>query len=259
MCLALAGWQIHPHYRLVLAANRDEFHARPAAAADYWPHNPHMVAGRDLQAGGTWLGVDTQRRFGVVTNFRDLARPHRNAPSRGRFIPDFLGSSDPAEQFLARIEVDAPAYAGFSLLLGDHSGLWYASNRSDVFARRLDPGVYGLANHLLDTPWPKLVRTRTALRDWLQQQQATSRLDPEPLFVMLADRHPAEVTTELQPSLPQDWVQALSAPFVNHQGYGTRCTTVLLIDNSGRVQFRERRFDSQGQIAGDSAYTWPPA
>lgn len=254
MCLVVAAWNAHRRYRLVVAANRDEFHARPAAPAAFWRAHPQLLAGQDLQAGGAWFGVDRGGRFGVITNFRDLARAHPTAPSRGRFIPDFLTHSDTASEFLSRIEVDAPAYAGFSLLLADATGLWFASNRADQFARRLDPGIYGLSNHLLDTPWPKLLRTRRGLAHWLASEGDADEPPLEPLFRLLADRSPADISADLQGGMPAEWAQALSSPFVNHAGYGTRCTTLLLIDNAGRTHFRERRFDAAGKVAGESAY-----
>jgi len=259
MCLVVAAWNAHPRYRLVVAANRDEFHARPAMPARFWPQQPQLLAGQDLQAGGTWFGVDRDRRFGVITNFRDLDRPRPNAPSRGGFIPDFLGSRDTPADFLDRIEGDATAYAGFSLLLADATGLWFASNRADQFAPRLEPGIYGLSNHLLDTPWPKLLRTRGALTDWLGTVGDAPQPDLEPLFSLLADRNPAEMPADLQGGIPAEWARALSSPFVNHAGYGTRCTTLLLIDHAGHAQFRERRFDAVGGIDGETAFDLGPA
>jgi uncharacterized protein with NRDE domain len=255
MCLAVIAWNAHPRYRLVVAANRDEFYERPAAAAAAWPEAPQLFAGRDMQAGGAWFGVDRQRRFGLVTNFRDLARPHPSAPSRGKFIPDFLIGAESAEDFLRRVEVDAPAYAGFSLLLADASGLWYASNRAEQFARPLPAGIYGLSNHLLDTPWPKLLRVRAGLGDWLGRMDApdpATAADIDTLFTLLADRRQSATAAELHSELPPEWAAALSSPFVNHGGYGTRCSTLLLITDSGELQFRERRFDAQGEPMGDS-------
>lgn len=259
MCLAVVAWRAHPRYRLIVAANRDEFHERPAASAALWPEAPQMFAGRDLQAGGTWFGVDRQRRFGVVTNFRDLARPRKGAPSRGRFIPDFLGGTKSAADFLRSVELDAPAYAGFSLLLADASELRYASNRAEPFSQALTPGIYGLSNHLLDTPWPKLLRIKASLNGWLRRLDAdTARPqlapDVEALFAMLADRQQSATAAELHSELPPEWAAALSSPFVNHGGYGTRCSTLLLVSDDGALQFHERRFDAAGERSGDSEF-----
>jgi uncharacterized protein with NRDE domain len=184
MCLLVAAWRLHPRYRLVVAANRDEFHARPAEALHAWDAPTRLLAGRDIQAGGTWLGVDAARRFGVITNYREMARPRRTAPSRGRLIVDYLAGQASAWDFANSIEMDAMSYAGFSLLLADQHELIYACNRADQFAQRLPPGVYGLSNHLLDTPWPKLLRVRAALQSWIQ----SDRDELEPLWAALADR-----------------------------------------------------------------------
>ena len=204
MCLLVLAWNAHPRYRLVLAANRDEYHERPADALARWPA-PDILAGRDQKAGGTWLGLDRARRFGVVTNFRELQRPRRSAPSRGRLIPDYLGSPQTPESYLARLETDAPGYSGFNLLVGDAEQLWYASNRMDQFAQALPAGVHGLSNEFLDSPWPKLQRVRQAFEGWLANETGTAGQDEgqyegahkgqhetvERLFAMLADRTPA--------------------------------------------------------------------
>src|SRR5690606_649818 len=137
MCLLVLAWQTHPRYRLVIAANRDEYHDRPAAPLARWPSPDDFLAGRDLRAGGTWLAVDRERRFGVVTNFRERQRPRRSAPSRGMLVPRWLRHRGEAREFLANLEADAAGYSGFNLLVGDASSLWYASNRADEFARPL--------------------------------------------------------------------------------------------------------------------------
>jgi uncharacterized protein with NRDE domain len=146
MCLLVLAWQAHPRYRLVVAANRDEFHERPTAPLAKWPAPQDLLAGRDLRAQGTWLGLDRRRHFGVITNFRELQRPRPEAPSRGALIPRYLGGEDSAGAFLSRLKPEAPRYSGFNLLLTDGDSLWYASNRAEGFARPLPPGVYGLSN-----------------------------------------------------------------------------------------------------------------
>ena len=172
MCLLVLAWRVHARYRLVVAANRDEFHARPAAPLAKWPPPAELLAGRDLRSQGTWLGIDQARRFGVVTNFRELQPPRTGAPSRGDLVPGFLAAHGEhpvgrAGDFLAALEPRAAAWSGFNLLLADADALWYASNRTTPFARELGPGVYGLANESLDTPWPKLQRVRSGFETWL--------------------------------------------------------------------------------------------
>jgi len=260
MCLLVLAWRVHPRYRLIVAANRDEYHERPAAPLGPWPPpDEGILAGRDLRAGGTWFGLDRRRRFGTVTNFRELQRPRRSAPSRGGLVPAWLVSSEGPEAFLSRLETDAPGYSGFNLLLGDAEELWYASNRLDHFSRRLPAGVYGLSNEFLDTPWPKLRRVRQRFETWLGMASA----DPvTQLLALLADREPA-LEGPPQPGLSPQWERTLSAPFVIHPTYGTRCSTVLLSESSGTGVLAERRFDPSGNTSGETEYrlnagAWPP-
>ncbi len=160
MCLLVVGWNSHPDYRLVIAGNRDEFHERPAAALGWWNDGPPVLAGRDLKASGTWLGLARDGRFGIVTNFRDVDPPPAGAPSRGELVPRYLRGPLTADRYLADLEGTAQSYGGFNLLLGGPQSLLYFSNRGDAPPRALAPGVYGLSNQWLDTPWPKLTRTR---------------------------------------------------------------------------------------------------
>lgn len=283
MCLLLVAWRAHPRYRVAVVANRDEFHLRPTVAMAPWS-DPPIIAGRDLQAGGTWFGLDRRRRFGLVTNFRELARPRHTAPSRGRLVPGFLASPLSAPTYLDGLETDAQGYAGFNLLLDDGEHLAYGSNRAERFASRLEPGLHGLSNHLLDTPWPKLLRVRTALEGWIErardrQGPAAASADPRDdawspfeadaawLMNVFADRVPSAATPQARTQTPASglspgWERALSAPFVLNPDYGTRCTTVLLIDHQGRTWLGERRFDPAGQTSGQSEWRlnaddWP--
>lgn len=255
MCLLVLAWKTHPRYRLVVAANRDEYHERPTAPLALWPEPTDILAGRDLRAGGTWLGTDRRRRFGIVTNFRDLVRAPPDAPSRGGLIPGFLaGSADPGE-YLRALEGDCGAYGGFNLLLADGESLWYASNRGSPFARPLPPGVYGLSNESLDTPWPKLRRVRRGFEAWLRAGTA----EVGGLFALLADRTPA--TRDELPAgagLPPEWERALSSPFVLHERYGTRCSSIVAIEPTGACYLAERRFDPTGARAGKTEYRLGP-
>jgi uncharacterized protein with NRDE domain len=245
--LLVLAWRCHPHHRLVVAANRDEFHARPASGLAPWDDAPDIVGGRDLQAGGAWLAVDRRGRFGIVTNFREFGRRRRSAPSRGGLIPAYLGADRTPGAHLQSLETDAPGYAGFNLLLADADSLWYASNRADVFARELPPGIYGLSNEFLDTPWPKLVRVRTTFRALLESPAAAdARALTAALFAMLADREPAPPAEVPPGELSPEWARKLSAPFVLDPTYGTRCSTVLTISAGGTLGITERRFGADG-------------
>lgn len=255
MCLLVIAWASHAHFPLIAAANRDEFHERPSAALGRWPEPPHLIGGRDLRAGGAWLALDRSRRFGVVTNYRDLQRPAPGAPSRGELIPQYLGKTCGAGEFLAELEPRANQYSGFNLLLADERELWYASNRAHPFARPLPPGIYGLSNHLLDTPWPKLARVRQAFESWLGTL-AGSEAPPraaDALLGMLEDRSPAGADEALpETGLPHEWERVLSSPFVLHPEYGTRCSTVVLIERDGALLVRERRFEPSGVASGET-------
>jgi len=263
VCLLVLAWRVHPRYRLIVAANRDEYHARPTAPMAVWEDSPGILGGRDLSAQGTWLAVDQRRRFGIVTNFRDVQARRPDAPSRGGLIPDWLRPPTAPETFLARLESEAQHYAGFNLLFGDADGLHYASNRAPSFSRALPPGVYGLSNLLLDTPWPKLTRVRAKFEQWLAGHPAP--MDTEPLFAMLADRTRAlpEAAAGARP-LPAEWVEVLSSPFVVHPLFGTRCSTLAMIGHDGSLSLQERRFDATGAVTGQSDWTlnprqWPAA
>lgn len=240
MCLILVGWRVHPDYPLVVAANRDEFFARRTAAADFWPGG-EILAGRDLKAGGTWLGVTRAGRFAVLTNYRDPAQQRLDAASRGRLVADFLESAEPAEAWLDALAPAAAGYNGFNLIVSDGGTPCWYSNVSHE-RRGLEPGVYGVSNHLLDTPWPKLVAGKSALARALEALP-----DERPLFALLRDDsiHPDEALPRTGVSL--DWERLLSSAFVRAPGYGTRSSTVLLIGRDGTTVFDEQTWLDGGR------------
>ena len=248
MCLLVFAWKAHPRYRLVMAANRDEFHDRPAAPLSAWQDAPAILAGRDLQSGGTWMGAARPGRYAVVTNFRELERPAAGAPSRGALVHGFLAGTDAPADYCRRLRHAGADYAGFNLLAGDVDELHYYSNRNGQSSRPLAAGVFGLSNHWLDTPWPKLLRSRSRLAGLI----AADRIAPDDLFELLADREPADLDEMPDTGLPPDWERALSSPFVVHERYGTRCSTVLLIEHDGHTSLLERRFDARGALTGAS-------
>lgn len=235
MCLVLMAWEAHPRYKLVLAANRDEFYARPSAALDYWPDDPRILAGRDLTAGGTWLGVTDGGRLAAVTNYRQgLAQAGER--SRGALVRDFLTGSQAPGDYLASIAAQGDSWGGFNLLVGDGSGIWHFSNRA-AGIRQIAPGLHGLSNHLLDTPWPKVQTGKAALQGLLDGMGA---LEPEALLELLADR--SQPADEVLPDTGVGLLlERLLAPrFIVGPAYGTRCSSVLLVERSGRVLFVER-------------------
>lgn len=214
-----------------------------------------MTGGRDLQANGAWFAADTQGRFGIVTNFREFGRKRRSAPSRGGLIPGYLASGAGPGDSLRGLETDAPGYAGFNLLLADPDSLWYASNRADQFARELPPGIYGLSNEFLDTPWPKLVRVRSRFTALLESPGAAAPGTlHEALLELLSDRETASPDSLPPGDLSPEWARKLSAPFVLDPEYGTRCSTVLTIGLDGDTHLVERRFDADGRVSGQSEH-----
>jgi uncharacterized protein with NRDE domain len=233
----------------VLAANRDEFHGRPAEPLHWWPDEPAVLAGRDLQAGGTWLGLSRSGRFATVTNYRERQAVKTGLESRGALVADFLTGDADAAGFIDSIDGDR--YAGFSLLAGDGNELWYVSNRGDG-PDKLPPGVYGLSNASLDTPWFKLVRSRDALRDLV----AAGPIDLDELMHILADRQRAPEASLDSTDLPLEFARAISSPFIVAPDYGTRCTSALTWSRSGEVRISERRFDADGRNAGESGFSF---
>jgi uncharacterized protein with NRDE domain len=255
VCLLVLAWNAHPRYRLVVAANRDEYHDRPSAPLGRWPSAAEILAGQDLRAGGTWLGIDRGRRFGIVTNFRDLMRAPPEAPSRGALIPSYLTGVSAPGDYLTALEPEAAAYGGFNLLLADGESLWYASNRGAPFARALSPGIHGLSNEQLDTPWPKLLRVRRAFEAWLR---GGGSVDDGELFALLADRTQASEEDLPNTGVSPEWERILSSPFVLNPTYGTRCSTVVAIEPAGACFLAERRFDPSGARSGETGYRLQP-
>jgi uncharacterized protein with NRDE domain len=255
MCLLVIAWKTHPRYRLILVGNRDEFHDRPAAPLNWWQDDARILAPRDLKANGTWLGVARSGRFGVVTNFRDLQAPAEFSPSRGSLAPRFLTGATSPKEFLDDLRGAAPKYSGFNLLVGGPRALYYFSNRGTPLPQSLQPGIYGVANHLLDTPWPKLTRTRKRFTELLQQ--------PEPgadaLFTLLADRTPTPDEDLPNTGLPLQWERMVSSPFIVNERYGTRSSTLLLVERTGRSILHERRFDQEGVQTGVSRFEFKSA
>ncbi len=238
MCLIVVGWRVHPDYPLVVAANRDEFHARPSAVAGYWPDAAEIIGGRDLEAGGTWLGLTVTGRFAAITNVREPGMA-KGSVSRGALTSEFLRSDASAIEYARKI--DGALYSGFNLLLSDGETLTYASNR-DGAARTLAPGVYGLSNHLLDTPWPKLIQARQAFNNAMQCLP-----DDAAFFDLLADRSLAPDELLPKTGISLDWERLLSAVFVQSDTYGTRCSTLAWVSKAGGVRLHERSFSPDGR------------
>ena len=247
MCLVLLAVQSHPEYRLIVAANRDEFYDRPTAPAAFWSEAPGVLGGRDLQAGGTWLGVETGGRFAAVTNYRQGRRESAAPRSRGHLVSEFLIGKMGASAYMEQVRRDADQYNGFNLIAGDAAALWYYSNREGA-VRGLEPRIYGLSNHLLDTPWPKVVETKRAFGALLHAR-GEELIDQ--LFDLLADPRRAPEDQLPTTGVGTDWERLLSAAFIASEDYGTRSSTVLLLHREGSMALVERSFGRGGVPAGE--------
>ncbi len=249
MCLILLAWRVRPDYPLVLAANRDEFHQRVAAPAAWWS-SPRILAGRDLSAGGTWLAVTPDGRFAALTNYREPSRQRADAPSRGSLPVRLLTQRLPAAQQLQELQRIAGDYNGFNVLFSD-------ATQAAVFesvigrGRVLEPGVYGLSNHVLDTPWPKVITAKAALASALTQLP-----EEHALLELLRDDRAADDRELPRTGLTLDWERLLSSAFVRSPTYGTRCSTIVLIDRHGRARFTETTWNADGSFSSQVNYQW---
>lgn len=241
MCLAVVAWYAHPDYPLVLAANRDEFYTRATRPAAWWGQTVSLLAGRDEEAGGTWLGINRRGRFALLTNVRAPTERNPHAPSRGTLVVAALQSGEPVGRWLARQAERSRTYNGFNLLVGEarrDGELHYYSNRLAQGPRLIAPGIYGLSNAFLDTPWPKLTRAVARFAC-----QVANRVDPEALLQLLADREIARDHELPSTGVPIEWERALSAMQIRANGYGTRSTTLITVRRDGLVRYIERQFD----------------
>ncbi len=248
MCVVALAWNTHPRWRLLLIGNRDEAYARPSASLAHWVDAPDMLAGRDLEAGGTWMGVHASGRAAVVTNVRDPRAAHDRA-SRGLLVSDFLRGRDSAKRHAEAMEVAAVRYRPFNLLLFDHESACFVSNHPQVRARELTPGLHGLSNGDLDAAWPKVRRANAALQSWLDANGE----DFEPLFAALADEMPAPDAELPDTGIGLELERRVSPPFVRGAVYGTRATTLIAMDYHGSGRIIERRFGPQGVPQGQTA------
>ncbi len=237
MCLIFVAVRSHPRYKLVVAANRDEFYDRPTAPAAFWKDHPQIIGGRDLQAMGTWLGMTRSGRICMVTNFRDLRNIRPHAPSRGKLVTDFLLEKSSGEEYLEKLAPHAKQYNGFSLIAGTIDALYYLSNYKEGLIQ-LNSGLFGLSNHLLETPWPKVEKGKLEIQKLLRSPS----IHKEDLFEVLSDE-----TISPDDRLPDTGVgveleRALSSAFIRNPGYGTRASTVILVDYANNVEFHERQY-----------------
>lgn len=253
MCLAVIGLDAHPLYPLVVAANRDEWHARAATPAAWGTQPPYrgILAGRDLVAGGTWLGIRRDGRWALLTNVREGLARDTTARSRGELVLQLLSTDEAPVQSLRKLIPSAHDYNGFNVIVGEPGHAAWTSNRAPS-VDSVPPGIHGLSNAFLDTPWPKVVGITALLGEWSARGEA----DTSVVFDWLADRRQAPDEELPATGVTRERERLLSAPFIVSDTYGTRCSTVITIDRDGRVRFRERSFDATGSPVGEVDYAF---
>lgn len=239
MCLIAFAWKTHPDYKLILAANRDEFYDRPTRSAQPWSEegNIEIIAGKDMKAGGTWCGVHTSGKWAAVTNFRDLNNLKVNPPSRGELVLDYLRNDISAEEFLLKLKENAKDYNGFNLLLGDLENI-YSFNNLNESVIQVEAGIHGLSNAFLNSNWTKVKIAKNGLSEILKRNEVAE----EQLFRLLQNDTPAPDHELPQTGLSVEMEKMVSPVFITSEDYGTRCSTLILMDYKGNMTFKERTF-----------------
>jgi uncharacterized protein with NRDE domain len=254
MCLIGLAWRTHARHELVLAANRDEFHARPSASAAPWKDHPEVFGGRDLKQGGSWLGVSIRGRVAAITNVRRMVPPDPQAPSRGKLVSGYLTGAGDAVEYAESLREDAGNYSGFNLLIGDRASLLFVSNTPEFRIDVLSPGIHTISNASLDTPWPKARRLHAAIESWNRDNWESFG----PLFKALGDRTPAPAAELPNTGAGPAMEKLLSPPFIVSPNYGTRCSTVVAIGPE-RIDFHEKRYEPSGVLSGQTEQQLPLA
>lgn len=236
MCLLVIAYKVHPKYEVIIAANRDEYYERPSESLNFWKDNPNILAGRDLKHFGTWLGITRDGRFSAVTNYRDPNSVKEGRPSRGLLVKGYLEADVKPDDYLNEIKKHAMEYNPFNLIVGDREELWYYSNRANDI-KKLSSGIYGLSNHLLDTPWPKVRKVKSGIKKVIEQGD----VDVDKIFYLLKDK-----TIPPDEELPDTGVgyekeRMLSPIFIQSPDYGTRSSSVILIEKN-IIHFFEQNY-----------------
>lgn len=251
MCLINFHFHDHPTYKLIIAANRDEFYKRPTAPADFWTDHPDILAGRDLLQMGTWFGITKSGRFAALTNYRDPKLSETGEFSRGEIVRSFLADNSTPEEFLQRIKLSRKSYAGYNVLIGDGDELYHYNNILDE-TNKITPGTHGLSNATLNTPWPKVTKGKNMLSEYVSN---TKIVDPNELFKIIADSERAEDKDLPNTGVGLEFERVLSSLFITSPDYGTRSSTILLIDKENRVTFIERTYQN-GEFQREKEYNF---
>lgn len=251
MCLILFAYQVHPQFPLIVAANRDEFINRPTATAHYWEDSPYVLAGRDLEKMGTWMGVSKKDgKFAALTNYRDPNQPLDGKRSRGELVTNFLINNQSINQYGKKLQATKEEYPGYNIIFGNHDHLYYYSNVSNDL-KLLTPGIYGLSNHLLNTDWPKVVKGKKQLFECVNDKS----LNVDSLFQILTDRTKAPDHLLPNTGVSTEWERTLSPLFIQTDHYGTMCSTVLTLSKGKDVTFIERSF-TNGSEFDEQSFTF---
>lgn len=245
MCLIIFSYDMHPRYRLILAANRDEYYNRPTAPLCFWDDAPDILAGRDLKHNGVWLGVSRNGRIAAITNFREPDFQIENAPSRGLLVSNFLASKESPKTYIEHVKSIGHRFNGFNLFIGDRSELFYYSNRKNSI-KKIEPGLYGVSNRFLDTPWPKVTKGKADLNKLLDN---TYEIDSEDIFGILKDSNYPPDSELPNTGVGLSWERVLSPLFITSKFYGTRSSSVVLMERSHKITFLERTFISDGVVS----------
>ena len=250
MCILFIAVNQHPKYPLIIAANRDEFHKRPTAVSHFWPNHSELLAGKDLEAGGTWMGINKQGRIAALTNIRAPGKERLNATTRGELVTHFLTDNKSSSEYLSRLQNTHEQYNGYNLLYGDFKDL-HVYNNFENAVYTLGDGVYGLSNASLDIPWPKIDAGKEALADYCQQADTLSH---EHLFTLLNNSQAASDDVLPKTGVPLEWERMLSSIFIQSEDYGTRSSTVLLIDNNDHCYWEERTYTPQAKLSDTQVF-----
>jgi uncharacterized protein with NRDE domain len=251
MCLILFAYKAHPKYKLIVAANRDEAYNRATAPAAFWKDAPELLAGRDLEKMGTWMGVTTSGKFAALTNYRDPSEQTSGKRTRGELVADYLRGMDDSENYLQKMAQRRLEYPGYNLLAGDLYELYYYSNRGNHHPVEIQPGFHGVSNHLLNTDWPKVEKGKAGLKKIVSED--TSDL-ADSLFCLLENADPAPDHILPSTGVSLDWERLLSPMFIKSEGYGTRSSTVILM-NDEEIYFNERVFSEDQRTSQEFLIT----
>lgn len=250
MCLIVFSFKQHQKYPLILAANRDEFYDRPTSPASFWDQYPHLLAGKDEKLGGTWLGITKQGKFAALTNYRDLTHIKKSAPSRGKIVKDYLADNRDPHEYLKQLDESAVEFNGFNLITGSPDQLYHYSNKTGDITK-IKPGIHGISNAVLNTPWPKVETAKTTFEDAL----SGNGIEEGQIFKLLSNLQQYPESQLPETGLTKELEKMVSPIFIKSEDYGTRCSTLLTIRDDGEVTFIEKTYrPTAGTVTSEARF-----